>query len=220
VKADFGYWVFEGDTIPPQRPSWNYRKEDGGGIILDMFCHWRYMLDNLFGSVKSLTCLGATQIGERYDEEGKAYRATADDAAYAIFELENGIVVQINSSWATRVRRDDLLTIQVDGTKGSAVAGLREVWIQSAHATPRPVWNPDIDNPVDYREGWTRMPSYGEFDNAFKIQWELFLRHIAGDGPFRWDLLEAAKGVQLAELALEAWGRRVWADVPDLKQMV
>ena len=220
VKADFGYWVFEGDTIPPQRPSWNYRKEDGGGIILDMFCHWRYVIDNLFGSVKSLTCLGATHIGERYDEEGEAYRTTADDAAYAIFELDNGIVVQINSSWATRVRRDDLLTIQVDGTKGSAVAGLREVWMQSAHATPRPVWNPDIDNPLDFLEGWTRIPYYGEYDNAFKIQWELFLRHIAGDGQFRWDLLEAAKGVQLAELALESWGRRVWADVPDLKQMV
>jgi predicted dehydrogenase len=216
VKADFGYWVFEGDSVPPQRPSWNYRKEEGGGIILDMFCHWRYVLDNLFGPVKSLTCLGATHIDKRFESAGVPYKATADDAAYAIFELENGIVVQINSSWATRVKRDDLFVMQVDGTKGSAVAGLREVWMQHYSATPRPVWNPDIDNPLKFNDDWVKMPSHEIHDNAFKIQWELFLRHIVKDDPFRWDLLEAAKGVQLAELALETWEKRIWADVPEL----
>ena len=217
VKADFGYWVFEGDTVPPQRPSWNYRKEDGGGIILDMFCHWRYVIDNLFGAVRSMTCLGTTHIGKRFEADGSSYRATADDASWAIFELDNGIIVQINSSWATRVRRDDLFVMQVDGTKGSAVAGLREVWMQAYPATPRPVWNPDIDNPLCFYDGWVKMPSHEFHDNAFKIQWELFLRHVAVNEPFPWGLLEGAKGVQLAVLALEASEKRIWVEVPELK---
>jgi predicted dehydrogenase len=120
VRGEFGYWVFEGFTVPPQRPSWNYRKEDEGGIILDMLCHWRYLLDNLFGRVTGVFCLGATHIPERVDEQGKVYKCTADDAAYATFEIEGGIIAHFNSSWSTRVRRDDLLTLQVDGTKGSA----------------------------------------------------------------------------------------------------
>ncbi len=216
VKADFGYWVFEGDTVSPQRPSWNYKSEEGGGIILDMFCHWRYVLDNLFEPIKSLTCLGATHIDRRFEPDGTPYQATADDAAYAIFELEDGVVVQINSSWATRVRRDDLFVMQIDGTKGSAVAGLRDVWIQPYSATPRPVWNPDIDNPLKFHDNWVKLPSHDIFDNAFKIQWELFLRYIVKNEPFRWNLLEAAKGVQLAELAIESWKKRVWVNIPDL----
>ncbi len=217
VKADFGYWVFEGDSVPAQRPSWNYRKEDGGGIILDMFCHWRYVLDNLFAGVKSLACLGTTLIPERFESDGSLYRATADDTAYAIFELENGVVAQINSSWATRVRRDDLFCMQVDGTRGSAIAGLRDLWMQPYSATPRPVWNPDIESPLRFFDNWMKMPSYEEHDNAFKIQWELFLKHIVNDDPFPWDLHEAAKGVQLAELALEASKKRIWINVPELK---
>lgn len=216
VKADFGYWVFEGDTIPAQRPSWNYRKEDGGGIILDMFCHWRYVLDNIFGEVKRVSCLGVTHLDERYDEDGEPYEATADDAAYAIFELEDNIVAQFNSSWTTRVRRDDLVTFQVDGTDGSAVAGLREAWIQPHSATPKPVWNPDVDSDHDFNEDWIKMPDQQEFDNAFKVQWELFLRHVVKDEPFRWDLLEAAKGVQLAEIGYKASQQREWMDIPSL----
>ncbi len=216
VKADFGYWVFEGDTIPAQRPSWNYRAEDGGGIILDMFCHWRYVLDNLFGEVERVSCLGATHIGKRFDEKGEPYKATADDAAYAIFELKNGTVAQFNSSWTTRVRRDDLVTFQVDGTKGSAVAGLRKVWIQPHSATPKPVWNPDEDSDHNYHKDWILLPDQQEFDNAFKIQWELFLRHVVNDDPFRWNLLEAAKGVQLAEIGYEASEKREWIEIPSL----
>lgn len=216
VKADFGYWVFEGDTVPAQRPSWNYRKEDGGGMILDMFCHWRYVIDNLFGDIKAVSSLAATHLDKRWDENGNPYKATADDAAYAIFELENGIIAQFNSSWATRVRRDDLLTVQVDGTKGSAVAGLREVWIQPYSATPKPVWNPDVDNHHDFHTDWVKVPQQQEFDNAFKIQWELFLRHVVKDDPFRWNLLEAAKGNQLADIGYEASEKRQWITVPDL----
>jgi len=217
VRGEFGYWVFQGDAEAPQRPSWNYRKEDGGGIILDMLCHWRYVLDNVFGAVRGVSCLGATHIKKRWDEAGEPYECTADDTAYATFELDGGVIAHFNSSWDFRVRRDDLLTIQVDGTKGSAVAGLRKCWVQPLEATPRPVWNPDIDSPIDFREGWEPVQEDEEFGNAFKIQWELFLRHVALDEPFRWSLLEGAKGVQLAEAGLESWRKRAWVDLPELE---
>ena len=216
VRGEFGYWVFEGDTVPAQRPSWNYRKEEGGGIILDMLCHWRYVLDNLFGNVKAVSCLGATHIPERRDEAGNPYASTADDSAYATFELEGGIVAHFNSSWCVRVRRDDLLTLQVDGTTGSAVAGLRHCWIQHYGATPRPVWNPDVESPLNYFDGWQKVPEQDTFDNAFKRQWELFLRHVVKNEPFRWTLLEGAKGVQLAVKGYESWQKRAWVDVPEL----
>jgi predicted dehydrogenase len=216
VRGEFGYWVFEGHTIPAQRPSWNYRKEDDGGIIVDMLCHWRYVLDNLFGRVKGVFCLGATHIPERVDEQGNPYKCTADDSAYATFELENGVIAHFNSSWVTRVRRDDLLTLHVDGTKGSAVAGLRECWIQHYGNTPKPVWNPDIPQPVNFYEGWSKVPEQEKFDNAFKAQWELFLKHIVKDDPFPWDLLEGARGVQLAEKGLESWAKRAWVEIPPL----
>ena len=217
VRGEFGYWVFEGHNIPAQRPSWNYRKEDDGGIIVDMLCHWRYVLDNLFGEVKSVSCLGATHIPERVDEQGKTYKCTADDSAYATFELEGGVIAHFNSSWNVRVRRDDLLTLQVDGTHGSAVGGLRECWIQHYGNTPKPVWNPDIAQPINFYEGWSKVPEQETYDNAFKVQWEMFLRHIVLDEPFPWTLLQGAKGVQLAELGLDSWAKRAWVDVPKLK---
>ena len=217
VRGEFGYWVFEGDWQEAQRPSWNYRTEDGGGIILDMLCHWRYVLDNLFGQVKAVSCLGATHIPNRWDENGKKYKATADDAAYATFELEGGVIAHFNSSWAVRVRRDDLLTLQVDGTHGSAVAGLRRCFTQSRVNTPKPVWNPDIPQPIDFFAGWQEVPDNSPVENAFKAQWELYLRHVAGEGDFRWDLMEGARGVQLAELGLKSWKQRKWLDVPALK---
>ncbi len=218
VRGEFGYWVFTGENPeqPAQRPSWNYRAEDGGGIIIDMLCHWRYVIDNLFGNIKSLSCLGATHLPTRYDEKGKPYKATADDAAYATFELDNGIICHFNSSWTVRVRRDDLLTMQVDGTKGSAIVGLRKCWVQPAAATPKPVWNPDVDNPIDFFGGWQEVPDATNYDNAFKIQWELFLRHVVLDEPFRWTLREGAKGVQLAEKAIESWKERKWVELPAL----
>ncbi|GMU91025.1 MAG: oxidoreductase [Candidatus Hydrogenedentota bacterium] len=214
VRGDFGYWVFTGEDQPAQRPSWNYRAKDGGGIILDMFCHWRYVIDNLFGNVNGVFALGATHIKKRWDEQGSPFDCDTDDAAYAIFTTDTGVICQFNSSWCTRVRRDDLVTFQVDGTKGSVVAGLRECWFQSADMTPRPVWNPDIENPIDFRAGWSQAPGQAEYDNAFKLQWELFLRHVAFNEPFRWDLKEGAKGVQLAELGLKSWHERRWIDVP------
>ena len=218
VRGEFGYWVFTGHVgdQPAQRPSWNYRKNDGGGIIVDMLCHWRYVIDNLFGEVKSLSCLGATHIPERIDEHGKPYRCDTDDSAYATFELHNGIVCHFNSSWNVRVRRDDLLTLQVDGTHGSAVAGLRKCWAQGMSGTPKPTWNPDVDSPINHFDHWQEVPDSTSYDNAFKIQWELFIKHVALDTPFRWSLREGAKGVQLAELGLQSWAERRWLDVPAL----
>ncbi len=216
VRGEFGYWVFEGDVVPGQRPSWNYRKEDGGGIIIDMLCHWRYVLDNVFGAVRAVSCLGATHIPKRWDEAGKPYDCTADDSAYATFELEGGIVAHFNSTWCVRVRRDDLLTIQVDGTKGSAVAGLRHCWMQPYGGTPRPTWNPDIDSPFNFFEQWQKMPEQMPMDNAFKRQWELFLIYLVKGGAFPWDLKAGAKGVQLAELGIESWKKRAWVEVPAL----
>ncbi len=217
VKGDFGYWVFEGDWQTAQRPSWNYRAEDGGGIILDMVCHWRYVLDNLFGNVKSVSCLGAIQIPDRWDEEGLRYDATADDTAFATFELEGGVIANIVMSWATRVYRDDLVTFQVDGTHGSAVAGLTECMMQARQATPRPVWNPDEKRAHNFFADWQRVPDNTVYGNGFRAQWEMFIRHIFEDAPYKYTLLEGAKGVQLAECALKSWSERRWVDVPALE---
>ena len=204
VKGDFGYWVFDGKEQDCQRPSWNYRKEDGGGMVVDMLCHWRYVVDNLFGNVEKVSCQTATHIKERVDEQGNTYECTADDAAYATFITDQDIICQFNSSWCTRVRRDDLLTIQVDGDKGSAIAGLRKCWIQDDSFTPKPVWNPDIEQPINFYNSWQEMPDNKEYDNAFKIQWELFLKHVAFDEPYIWGLEEGVKGIQLAEAGLQS----------------
>ena len=217
VRGEFGYWVFEGDWQPAQRPSWNYRKEDGGGIILDMLCHWRYVLDNLFGEVRSVSCLGAKHIPQRWDEAGKRYDATADDAAYATFELADGVIAHINSSWCVRVRRDDLVTFQVDGTHGSAVAGLTQCRSQARVNTPKPVWNPDVPQTIDFFDTWQDVPANAVYDNAFKAQWELYIRHLCENAPFKWTLLEGAKGLQLVECAWKSWKTRRWIDVPALK---
>ncbi|WP_406861035.1 Gfo/Idh/MocA family oxidoreductase [Streptomyces sp. HUAS MG47] len=216
VRGEFGYWVFEGDWQPAQRPSWNYRAEDGGGIVVDMFPHWEYVLHELFGRVTSVTAHVATHVPRRWDEDGKPYAATADDAAYGIFRLEGGAIAQINSSWAVRVHRDELVEFQVDGTHGSAVAGLRGCRVQHRSATPKPVWNPDLPSAESFRAGWQEVPDNEEFDNGFKVQWELFLRHVVAGEPYHWDLLAGARGVQLAELGLRSAAEGRTLDVPEL----
>jgi len=217
VRGEFGYWVFEGDWgQPAQRPSWNYKKAEGGGIILDMLCHWRYVLDHVFAPVQAVSCIGATHIPSRVDENGKTYAADVDDAAYATFQLEGGAIAHINCSWCVRVRRDDLVTFQADGTHGSAVAGLTRCWTQHRVNTPRPVWNPDVPQTMKFFDQWEELPENITYDNGFKIQWEDFIRHVVAGTPWKHDLTEAAKGVQLAELGLKSWAERRWLDVPAL----
>lgn len=216
VRGEFGYWVFDGEHQPMQRPSWNYRAERGGGIMIDMFCHWRYVIDNLFGRVTSVNALAATHVPERIDESGNRFTCTADDSAYGLFQTDGGVVCQFNSSWAVRVRRDDLFVMQVDGTNGTAVAGLRECWVQSDAMTPKPVWNPDIDSPIDYYADWSKVPTRDSYENAFKVQWELYLKHVARDQPFPWDLRAGAAGVQLAELGMRSSHEARRLEVPAL----
>lgn len=216
VRGEFGYWVFEGEMLPAQRPSWNYRREDGGGIITDMLCHWRYVLDHVVAPVEAVSCLGATHIAQRWDEAGRRYDATADDAAYATFKLAGGIVAHVNSSWCTRVHRDDLVTFQVDGTHGSAVAGLFSCRSQSRVNTPKPVWNPDEPQTMNFYAHWQDVPDNQPFQNGFRAQWESFVRHIVEGAPYHYTLLEGAKGVQLAELGLKSWAEGRWLDVPAL----
>ncbi|MBX2879928.1 MAG: Gfo/Idh/MocA family oxidoreductase [Granulosicoccus sp.] len=217
VRGEFGYWVFEGDWMEAQRPSWNYRQADGGGIISDMLCHWRYVLDNVIAPVKAVSCTGAVHIPDRWDENAAHYTADADDAAYSTFELEGGIIAQLNSSWCVRVRRDDLVTFQVDGTHGSAVAGLHSCYSQHRANTPKPVWNPDQPQTMNFFEDWAEVPDNTVFDNGFKVQWEQFLRHVVEDTPWQYTLMEGAKGVQLAELGHQSWKERRWIDVPSLE---
>ena len=217
IRGEFGYWVFTGEDEPAQRPSWNYRKSDGGGIMLDMLCHWRYVLENIFGPVRAVSSLGMNHIPKRWDEQGQPYDADADDAAYSTFEIDGGIIAQINSSWCTRVNRSDLVTFQVDGTEGSAVAGLHKCVSQSISETPKPVWNPDEPRTHDFLSDWNEIPAHQELDNGFKVQWEMFIRHMFEDAPWSYTLLEGAKGVQLAELGMKSWAERRWIDIPDLE---
>ncbi|MBC8148822.1 MAG: Gfo/Idh/MocA family oxidoreductase [Verrucomicrobiaceae bacterium] len=214
VRGEFGYWVFTGhdEGQPAQRPSWNYRSEDGGGIIIDMHCHWRYVVDNLFGEITDVFTHAATHLPERIGEDGQPYKCTADDAAYALFKTKTGVICQFNSSWDVRVRRDDLFTMQVDGTRGSAIVGLRKCWAQSMENTPRPIWNPDVDSPIDFNDNW-EVVDPGPCDNAFKIQWEMFLKHVAREEQFPWTLREGAKGVELAEKSLESHDKGAWVSV-------
>jgi predicted dehydrogenase len=216
VRGEFGYWVFEGDWQASQRPSWNYRAEDGGGITLDMFCHWSYVLENIVARVRAVTAKSVTHIPTRWDESGRPYRASADDAAYAIFELDGDVVAQVNSSWCVRVDRDELVEFQVDGTEGSAVAGLRSCRVQHRSTTPKPVWNPDLPVTEPFRDQWADVPDNGDFDNGFKVQWEQFIRHVVEDGPHPYDFFAGARGVALAEAGLRssAEGRRI--EVPDI----
>ena len=217
VRGEFGYWVFEGDRRKAQRPSWNYRKDDGGGMILDMLPHWRYVLDHTIAPIRAVNCLGTTHIDKRWDEQDKEYTADADDAAYAMFELDGGIIVQMNSSWCTRVNREDLVTFHVDGTHGSAVAGLHGCKVQSYDDAPCPVWDPDSPQTMKFRDDWVEVQDDAEYDNGFKVQWEEFIRHVVEDTPWTYDLLSGAKGVQLAVLGYQSSAERSWLDVPELE---
>ncbi|PRB70071.1 Gfo/Idh/MocA family oxidoreductase [Arthrobacter sp. MYb213] len=220
LRGEFGYWVFEGEIQEAQRPSWNYRLADGGSMTTDMYCHWNYVLEGIIGKVKSVTSKTATHIPTRWDEKNEAYDATADDAAYGIFELEtpqgDEVTAQINSSWAVRVYRDELVEFQIDGTHGSAVAGLNKCVAQQRAHTPKPVWNPDLPVTESFRDQWLEVPANGDLDNGFKLQWEEFLADVQTGREHRYGLLSAARGVQLAELGLQSAAERRTIDIPEI----
>jgi predicted dehydrogenase len=217
IRLEFGWWVFDGDLFPAQRPSWNYRKATGGGLILDMFAHWRYIFDRLLGPIAAVSCRHMTAVPERRDEQGRRYPVDVEDHAFAIFELAGGVLAQIGSSWVNRVKRDDLLQIQIDGTAGSAVAGLHRCFVQPLVATPKPFFSPEQPQAMNFDEQWQEMPDVEPFENGYRAGWELFLRHIAEDAPFPAPLLEGAKSVQLAEACYQSHRERRWVDLPELK---
>jgi predicted dehydrogenase len=217
IRLDFGWWVFDGELFPAQRPSWNYRKETGGGLILDMFAHWRYIFDRLLGPIAAVSCRHMTAQPRRRDEASRPYEVDVEDHAFAMFELEGGVLAQIASSWASRVKRDDLLQIQVDGTRGSAVAGLHRCFVQPLVATPRPFFSPEQPQAMVFDEQWQEMPDIEPFENGYRAGWELFLRHVAEGAPFAASLLEGAKSVQLAEACYESHRERRWVDLAPLR---
>lgn len=217
VQIEFGYWIFEGHTISAQRPSWNYRRETHGGIVLDMMPHIRCILDNLIGPIQQVFCHMATHIPERIDENGLRYHCNVEDAAYLLFQLQNDIFCRVTCSWTERVRREDLLTVKVDGTRGSAQAGLHECYLQHYGQTPRPVWDPERASVGSYRDQWGRVPDQEDYPNPFRAQWAHFLRHVVLDEPFPWNLREGAKGVQLAEAAILSCKLGKWVAVEELE---
>lgn len=216
VKVDFGWWVFDGIFQPSQRTSWNYRRAEGGGLALDMFAHWRYILDRTIAPVTRILCRTAIHTPRRADEKGVAYDVDADDAHYALMELEGGIIVTLTASWATRLRRDDMLQVHVDGSLGSAVAGLHKCRTQSLFNTPKPPWNADVPQPMDFYSQWQDVPDNIAYRPSFRACWEDFLRHVAEGAPFVPTLLEGAKAVQLAELAYRSDTEGRWLDVEPL----
>jgi len=216
IRLDFGWWVFDGTPYPAQRPSWNYRKATGGGLILDMFAHWRYIFDRLLGEIKVVSCRHMTALPERRDESGNQYAVDVEDTAFAVFELAGGVLAQVSSSWANRVKRDDLLQIQVDGSLGSAVCGLHRCFVQPLVATPKPFFDPERPQPMVFDEQWQEMPDIEPIRNGYRAGWELFLRHVAEDAPFPSVLLEGAKSVQLAEACHQSHRERRWVELAPL----
>ena len=216
ARLDSGWWVFDGELHPAQRSSWNYRRQDGGGLVLDMYPHWRYLLTSLIGPIKAVSCRKVTQIPRRIDEAGQPYDVDVEDEVFATFEFESGAFAQVTSSWATRVKRDDLIQIQIDGTLGSALAGGHKCFVQSLAATPKPTWNVEAPQAMDFDTQWQEVPDIEPLRNSYRQGWEQFLRHVTEGDPLRSPMLEGAKDVQLTELCYQSDRERRWIDVPAL----
>jgi predicted dehydrogenase len=216
-KLDFGWWVFDGTERPSQRPSWNYRKSGGGGLTHDMMPHWRYVIEGILGPIARVVAATKTAIPERVDEEGRRYAVDVDDTSVTLAELASGAVGTIICSWATRVRRDDLLTLQIDGTGGSALAGLHRCWVQSAAATSTVRrFNPDTDIGADYRSDWTEVADATAYTNPYRVGWENFLRHVVADAPLLCDFAAGLRDVQLAEACYRSVAQRTWVSIDDI----
>ena len=218
VKIDAGSWIFDGSEHECQRPSWNYKKSEGGGLALDMMAHWRYMIDRLVAPVTGVCALMSTAIPERVDESGQRYTVDAEDTNYALLKMQGGAVGVITNSWATRPRRDDTMVVQIDGTKGSAVAGRFRCFTQSAANTPEAFILAARPGGVDLMDHWREeVPGPEANKSPFRYCWEAFLRHVGEDAPYLPTLVEGAKAVQLADLAYRSVVEQRWMSVPDLK---
>jgi predicted dehydrogenase len=209
-RLEFGYWIFSGMEVPAQRSSWNYRKAEGGGLVLDMYPHWRYIIEGLLGPIKRVVSAAWTAIPERVDERGRRYDVDVEDSTATLVELESGAFGVITSSWATRVRRDDLVILQVDGTAGSAVAGLHRCKLQSMAQTPKTHWDVNVDHGYNYDAQWVDAPELTPFRNSYRAGWEAFLRHVVADAPFASDLSGGIRDVELAEACYRSAAEGRW----------
>ena len=216
MRLEFGWWVFDGEVIPAQRTSWNYKKAMGGGLVLDMFPHWRYVIEHLFGRPTSVTARINTAQPKRWDEQHRPYDVDVEDEVRAIVEFENGIVGEVFSSWATRIRRDDMLVVSVDGTQGSAHATLHDCFTQTLGTTPKPVFPVQAPQAMDFFGQWQKAPELTPFKNSYRMAWEAFLRHVAEEAPNGASLLQAARGLQLIEACYESHRSRRWVEMPAL----
>lgn len=204
IDVDFGWWIFDGDWQPSQRPSWNYRRADGGGMVADMFPHWRYLVEAIGGPIATVSATAATAVPRRFDETGAPYRVDVEDRANALLELASGATVTIRSSWCTRPYRDDLLEIHVDGTLGSAVVGTRSCKIQPRAATGTPVWRAPDFEPDALRRSWQEVPDNGVTDQPFKTGWERYLRHVYCGEPFDSTFAAGVRDLEFVEKVMEA----------------
>ena len=218
ARLESGWWVFDSELYPSQRSSWNYRRRDGGGLVLDMYPHWRYLTSSLMGPIRAVSCRRVTQQKKRWDESGKPFDVDVEDEVFATFEFESGALAQVTSSWASRVKRDDLIQIQIDGTLGSAVAGGHKCYVQSLAATPRPTWNVEVPQAMDFDTQWQEVPEHEPFKNSYRYGWEQYLRHVAEDAPLRSTLLEGARDVQLTEACYQSDRERRWIDIAPLTE--
>jgi len=216
IKIDAGSWVFDGTTQECQRPSWNYKRAEGGGIALDMMAHWRYMIDRLAAPVTGVSALMSTAIPQRVDERGQPYTVDVEDTSHALLKLAGGAVGVITNSWATRVRRDDTMVVQIDGAAGSAVAGRMRCFTQSAVNTPEAFFGGGRPANMDFLAQWQEVPDTLPVKNPFRHCWEAFLRHVGEDAPYVPTLVEGAKAVQLADLAYRSVAEGRWMPVPEL----
>jgi predicted dehydrogenase len=217
IKIDAGSWIFDGVTQECQRPSWNYRRAEGGGLALDMMAHWRYMVDRLAAPVIGVSAMMSTAIPKRVDEHGQLYDVDVEDTSHALLKLAGGAVGIITNSWATRVRRDDTMVVQIDGTAGSAVAGRMRCFTQSAVNTPEAFFGGGRPANMDFIAQWQEVPDSLPVRNPFRQCWEAFLRHVGEDAPYVSTLLEGAKAVQLADSAYRSVAEGRWMDLPELR---
>jgi predicted dehydrogenase len=211
---EFGWWIFDGTEVPAQRPSWNYKRQTGGGLILDMYPHWRYVIENTLGPIRRLVTSLSTATPGRIDEQGTRYAVDVEDTAATLVELASGATGTVLSSWATRVRRDDLLTFQIDGTKGSAIAGLHRCYTTTNAQTPKTShFSVTNDLAIDYRAHWTEVVDPGPFKNPYRIGWENFLRHVVAGAPMQADFAAGLRDVEFAEACYRSMKEEKWVSL-------